>query len=147
MADAVSTIVILDNAYDYVVHLTNISDGTGESLVNKVDKSALAVALPVAGAAAAEAVALDLQQADWNVQGFTSVRLFWDHAADSTMAVFSGNGYKDFRGKGDLQNLNMTSGLKDPKTADSTGDVLLTTAGTVSGNTYDITLWFKKRAV
>ena len=41
MADTVTTQTITDTSgIKYVVKLTNLSDGTGETLVNKVDASA-----------------------------------------------------------------------------------------------------------
>ena len=41
MADAVTSTTILDSDKDFIVQLTNVSDGTGESAVAKVDVSAL----------------------------------------------------------------------------------------------------------
>ncbi len=141
MADAVSSIVVLDNAYQHVVFLNSLSDGTGESLVKKVDKSAIAVAF-----GGAEATALDIERIDWSITGFTSVKLFWDHAADSAGPVLLGSGSLDFTGRGRLRGgMLSTSGLQDPKTADSTGDILLTSSATSGGN-YAITLWLAKRA-
>lgn len=140
MADAVTTNVIVENDTHYVVHLTNISDGTGESAVVKVDKSAIAVARD-----GAEAGSLDIEQVRWNIQGMTSVRLLWDHTTDDLALVLSGSGYDDFRGQdGGVMNLAKTGGLKDPRSAGATGDILLTTNGAVSGGSYDITLWLRK---
>ena len=42
MADAVSTTTIVDDDKRLLVQLTNLSDGTGEDAVNKVDVSGLA---------------------------------------------------------------------------------------------------------
>jgi hypothetical protein len=140
MADAVTTNVIFQNAYHYIVHLTNISDGTGESNVIKVDKSALTVAQD-----GAEAAAVDIEQCRWAIQGMNSVRLSWDHNTDDMALVLSGSGYDDFRGldKGAI-GITQTSGLKDPRSTGGTGDLLLTTNGQASGSTYDITLWIRK---
>ena len=126
MADTVTTKVLSTGPRYSVVHLTNISDGTGESLVAKVDISTLLLSngLPCTKTA--------LKEAQWSIQGFTSVRLYWDHTTDDTMAILGqGCGYLDF---GDLGNLG------DPVSAGGTGDILLTTGGAVSGATYDITL-------
>lgn len=139
MADAVASNVILDNPYHYVVFLNSLSDGTGESLVVKADKSAIGVA-----GDGIEALALDVMKIDWVITGFTSVKLFWDHAADSTLAILVGSGSLDYTGRGLVIDMPRTSGLKDPKTADSTGDVLLTSTAT-SGGMYAITLWLAKR--
>ena len=43
MADAVATQTIQDNGSTAIFRFTNVSDGTGESAVTKIDVSALAV--------------------------------------------------------------------------------------------------------
>lgn len=138
MADAVTSNVILNSNKHYVIHLTNISDGTGEAAVIKVDKSTLLAS------DGAEPASLDILQARWAVQGFTSVRILWDHTTDDTGLVLSGSGYDDFTQLIDDTRLKNTAGLADPRSSGATGDILLTTAGTTSGNTYDITLWIFK---
>jgi len=139
MADAVTTNKIIETATHYVVHLTNISDGTGESAVVKVDKSAIEVASD-----GAEPNSLDIEEVRWAIQGFTSVRILWDHTTDDLALVLCGSGYDDFTGKGRIPGFTGTSGLKDPRSAGGTGDILLTTNGGSSGATYDITLWLRK---
>lgn len=141
-ADAVTKVVIADTATHYVIHLTNISDGTNESAVVKADKSAIAVATD-----GVEANSLDIEQVRWNIQGFTSVRLLWDHTTDDVAMALGGSGYDDFRGlDGGVKGLSRTLGLQDPRSAGGTGDLLLTTVGGSSGSTYDITIWLKKAA-
>jgi hypothetical protein len=125
MADAVSTTVIRNDYNFYTVHLTNLSDGTGESAVVKVDKSTISP----------EPTSLALASARWNIQGFTKVQLLWDHTTDVTIMLLSGSGYEDF---------DTLGGSKQDVGTGGTGDVLLTTTGTTSGNTYDITLAFRK---
>ena len=68
MADAVTSQTLSDGGKTAVVKLTNISDGTGESSVAKVDVSALTNDIDLipyigieAGAAAAEAVNVHYQ--------------------------------------------------------------------------------------
>jgi hypothetical protein len=134
MADAVTTSTIHDGRNRIVVHLTNISDGTGETNVAKIDKSAIGVASD-----GGEADALDLESVRWCIQGMTSVRLLWDHGTDVVACLLSGSGFEDFLEAGGVKKDSGTVG-------DGTGDVLLTTNGAVSGGTYDITLSFAKRA-
>lgn len=142
MADTVTSNVIYQDAKQYVVHLTSLSDGTGETNVVKVDKSTLTA---VGGA---EPTALDIERVDYTVTGFTSVKFNWDHGTDSPALLLTGSGSKDFTGcEGGmriLRDVERTSGLQDPKTADSTGDLLLTSSAT-SGGAYAITLWLSKR--
>lgn len=138
MADAVTTNVLLNDDKNYVVHLTCVGDGTGETNVVKVDKSTL---LALGGA---EPTALDIDRVDYTIVAFTSVKITWDHATDSPGLVLTGSGTKDFTGIGILRDKRRTSGLQDPKTADSTGDVLLTSSATANAS-YAITLWLTKR--
>lgn len=135
MADAVTNRTISDSADEIIVHLTNISDATGESAVVKIDKSTLTTT------DGAEPNSLDILEVRWNIQGFTSVRILWDHTTDDTALVLSGSGYDDFRGSG--YNVAL-KGLADPRSSGDTGDILLTTAGAFSGATYDITLRCRK---
>lgn len=125
MADTVDSKVIFAGTRKRVVKFTNISDGTGESAVVKVDISALT------GPDGTPPTAVKVMEILWSIQGFTSVRLHWDHTTDDEIAVLTGTGYMDFTGVG---------GLMDPRSAGGTGDIVLTTANTTAGNTYDITL-------
>lgn len=129
MPDVVDTIVVRNSPRAYTARWTNVSDGTGESAVIKVDISTLIGPLP--GVAP---TAVKLEEIRWNIQGFNSVRLFWDHTTDDEICVLSGVGYACYSDSG---------GLMDPRSAGGTGDVLLTTAGAASGNTYDITAVFR----
>ena len=126
MADTVTTKVISGGARYSIVHLTGISDGTGESLVTKVDISTLTLSngLPATKSA--------LVEVQWSIQGFSSVRLYWNHTTDDTMCVLgNGNGYMEFGALGQLA---------DPASAGGTGDILLTSVGATTTATYDITL-------
>lgn len=126
MADTVDTLVQLNGKRRYIVRLTNVSDGTGESAVAKITKSGLT---NLAGAVPSKLIVEDIQ---WSIQGFSSVRLFWDHTTPDEIAVLApGNGYRSFEEAG---------GLIDPGSAGGTGNITLTTAGAVSGATYDILL-------
>ena len=142
MADAVTKKTLVDDAVFYAIILTNVSDGTGESAVVKADKSAIAVARD-----GAEAASLDLVYAKWSCVGM-QVRLLWDHNVDDLMIILDGQGEENFGvptqhsgGKW------MTQALADPRSTNTpagTGDVLLTTVGHTSGDTYYIKLVFEK---
>lgn len=126
MADTVDTNVVFSGTRRYIVRLTNISDGTGESGVVKVDKSTLVNSNGV------EPQALNVESIQSNIQGFSSVRLFWDHTTDDEIDVLpAGSMFRDYSQGGVL---------KDPRSTGGTGDIILTTAGAISGATYDITL-------
>lgn len=150
MADAVTARILVDTPTQTVVHLTCVSDATGEAAVIKADKSALAFCngIVTAGvrAARAEAAALEIEAVRWNIQGFTSVKIAWDHTADDTALVLSGGGYEDFTGPGDLRGCAVTGLLTDPRSAGGTGDIVLTSVGATATATYDITLYLRKAA-
>jgi hypothetical protein len=129
MADAVDTLVLANTRRKYVVRLMNVSDGTGESAVVKIDKSALT------GPNGLEPSKLVVEKIDYTCDGMTA-RLYWDHTTDDEIAVCAGQGCFDFRDAG---------GLIDPGSAGGTGDILLTTNGHTSGDSYTIVLWLRKK--
>lgn len=126
MTDTVDSKVVFAGNRRYVVRLTNISDGTGEADVVKVDVSTLI------GPDGTAPTYTAIEEIQWSINGFTSVRLEWDATTDDEIAVLgTGNGYFNFRSAGSLV---------DPRSSGTTGDILLTTAGNVAGATYDITI-------
>lgn len=132
MADTVDSQVVFSGPRRYVVKLTNISDGTGESAVVKVDKSALT------GPAGGAPGRLVLEEISWDIQGFTSIRLHWDATTDDEIVVLGpGSGQMSWAGVG---------GLVDPASTGTTGDIILTTNGHSSGDTYTITLVVRLKA-
>jgi hypothetical protein len=131
MADAVATQVLFENARDYVAKFTNVSDGTGESAVVKVDASALTPA----------ASDLDILKMEYATDGM-AVRVLFDATADVVAWLIPANqsGCIDFR---DFP----PGGLLNNAGAGKTGDILFTTVGHTSGDTYSIILHCKKRAL
>lgn len=126
MADVVDTLVLQTGSKrTYCARFTNVSDGTGEAAVVKVDLSALI------GPNGRAPLSTSVMEMRWNIQGFTSVRLFWAHTTPDEITVLSGNGYVDYTDFG---------GLADPRTAGGTGNITITTAGAAAGATYDISL-------
>jgi hypothetical protein len=131
MADAVTTRVQVNGARNYEATFTNISDGTGESAVVKIDKSTLVNELGL------EPDTLSIVRVSWSIQGFTSVRILFDHTTDDVVFICAaGNGYWEETMQG--------GPIRDPDTTGGTGDILFTTAGAVSGATYTITLQVRK---
>ena len=139
MADAAVVRTLVDNGREIIVHLMCVSDGTGETGVVKIDKSAIAQA-----ADGAEADSLDLAWIRWAVQGFSSVRLLHDHTTDDLLFICSGNGYEDFIGAQGEREAGVVATANDPRSAGATGDVLLTSVGAAANATYDITVAFRK---
>lgn len=125
MTDTVTTNTIFSGRRKLSLQLTNLSDGTGESAVIKVDKSGLETFEEL------EPSKLVVEEITWSISGFTAVELYWDHTADDALAKMAGNGYVDYRSVG---------GLVDPGSTGGTGDILLTTIGAAADATYDITI-------
>ena len=127
MADAVTTQTIIDGERNCVMKFTNVSDGTGESAVAKVDVSALAS--NAAGVACSEVRVMRISHA---IVGM-SVQLFFDATSNVLLAELaeSSNGHMEFQDFGGIPN-NAGSG--------KTGDILFTTKGHSSGDTYSIVL-------
>jgi hypothetical protein len=127
MADAVTTQTIIDGERNCVIKFTNVSDGTGESAVAKVDVSALAS--NSAGVSCSEVRVMRVSHA---IVGM-SVQMFLDASSNVLLMELaeSSNGHMDFKDFGGLPN-NAGSG--------KTGDILFTTKGHSSGDTYSIVL-------
>lgn len=130
MADAVTTQVLYESPVEYVVKLTNLSDGTGESDVNKVDVSALAPATNF----------LVLEEIIYATDGM-SARLEWDATTDVPFWVCPPN----HAARIDFRKMGLAgTGNSNNAGAGVTGDVFLTTVGHSSGDSYVIILMFRK---
>lgn len=128
MADVVTSQVTIDGERNYVITLTNLSDGTGEAAVKKVDVTTMH---PVP-------TSLRLEK----VQG--------DVAGMNVALLFGGNTKQKFLELSDSQvDMDMTEegGLPDPKVTGFDGCVYLTTANQASGSSYTLHLHFKKKYV
>jgi hypothetical protein len=127
MADAITSQTIIDGERNCVMKFTNVSDGTGESAVVKVDVSALTANSE--GTSCSEVRVMRISHA---IVGM-SVQLFLNASTNVLLVELaeSSNGHMDFKDFGGLPN-NAGSG-KD-------GDILFTTKGHSSGDTYSITL-------
>ena len=131
MADAVTSQTIQDGVKNVVMKFTNISDGTGESAVAKVDVSAL-----TAGPNGETCTGVTIEEIWWQCIGM-KVSLFWDATSNVIIMQLGENqsGHQDFRDFGGLTN-NSGSG--------KTGDVLFTTVGHSSADNYSIILSMRK---
>ena len=124
MADAVTSQKIIDGPKKVVYKFTNISDGTGEAAVLKVDVSGLSGAPGT----------VKITKIQYEIVGM-SVQLLWDATTDVVILVMQSAGYLDFTHFGGIPN-TLASGY--------TGDILLTTTGHTAGDTYTIILEMEK---
>ena len=127
MADAVTSQTIIDGERNCIIKFTNVSDGSGESAVAKVDVSALTT--NAAGVACSEVRVMRVSHA---IVGM-SVQMFLNASSNVLLMELaeSSNGHMDFKDFGGLPN-NAGSGKN--------GDILFTTKGHSSGDTYSIVL-------
>ena len=131
MADVVTSQTIQDGARQVVMSFTNVSDGTGEGAVKKVDVSALE-SDPMTGAACD---GVTLQSVTFSNVGM-SVKLLWDATTD-VLCLHLPADYADTLDFGD-------GGLKNNSGSGKTGDIMLTTVGHGSGDAYTVTLTMTK---
>ena len=130
MADIVTTQVLSDTSgVKYVAKLTNISDGSGESLVKKIDASTTTFMTADGNRKIAKIW--------WSVnttKANASVELVWDGDTNATAILLNGQGYWDLRTAGNEIINNATT---------PTGDVLLSTRDFVVGDNYTILVEFR----
>ena len=121
MADNVSSQTILDGPRNAVMKFTNLSDGTGEAAVLKVDVSTLF------GAPGS----VSIKRITYDVSGM-AVTLLWDATTDVRIVDLGSNtGVLDFSAFG---------GIPNTKATGYTGDILLTTSGHTLNDSYTIIL-------
>ena len=130
MADVVTTQTISDTSgVKYVTKITNFSDGTGETLVKKVDASELTF-MTEDGNRKISKIWFSINTSN----GKSGVELIWSGVTNSTALFLSGQGHFDFRPAGDeIPNNSITP----------TGDVLLSTKNFANGDNYTIIVEFR----
>ena len=131
MADTVTSQTIQDGVKVAVMKFTNVSDGSGESAVTKVDVSALG-----SGADGSTCTGVAIQKIWWQCIGM-KVRMFFDATSDAFIIELGENqsGHHDYSEFGGLKN-NAGSGV--------TGDIDFTTVGHSSADTYTVILMMRK---
>ena len=132
MADAVTSQTLIDGPNKAVMKFTNVSDGTGESAVVKVDVSALAASAD--GDSCSEVV---IERIWWQCIGM-KVKILFDATSDQFCIELGENqsGDHDYSSFGGLTN-NAGTG--------KTGDIAFTTVGHTSGDTYTVILYMRKK--
>jgi hypothetical protein len=126
MADAVTSQIIFDGTRTAVMKFTNISDGTGETGVLKVDVSALT------GFQGQTCTGVNIVNLDAITVGM-GVDLLWDASTDVICYTIGADQFVSF-------DFNRFGGLSNNAGAGKTGDLLFTTVGASSGDRYTIVL-------
>lgn len=122
MADAVSSQTLFDGKRKTIIKLTNISDGTGEVAVKKIDVSALS---PVAASVRINKI--------WYMTEGMAIRIFWDATTNVPALLLPQN-------QSDTLDFDSVGGIQNNAGAGVTGDILFTTVGHTAGDTYTVIL-------
>lgn len=130
MADAVTSQVVFDGTRTAVMKFTNVSDGTGESGVVKVDVSALT------GFQGQACTSVNITKLDASTVGM-GVDILWDATTDVVCYTLGSDQFVSF-------DFNHFGGITNNAGAGKTGDVLFTTIGAASGDRYTIVLEMTK---
>ena len=134
MADAVASQTLFDGERMAIMKFTDISDGTGESKVLKVDVSALT---PSAAGGACDGVTITKIHA--STHGM-EVQIYWDATTDVLCWAVPQNSQYTW-------DWEKFGGLTNNAGAGKTGDVLFSTADASAGDTYAIVLEMVKHYV
>jgi len=122
MADAVTSQTLADGARNAVMKFTNISDGTGESAVTKVDVSALS------GAPASVRIN-KMTVATFGM----GVDILWDATADVLAFHVPADTVEEY-------DFSAFGGITNNAGSGKTGDIQFTTVGATAGDRYSIIL-------
>ena len=128
MADAVTSTTLSDSDRSVVIQLTNTSDGSGEAAVNKVDVSGLATR----STDSATCTGVRLAKIVYSTFGM-SVKLLWDATANTICWDLNSDYTTD-------EDFSEFGGIRNTSGSGKTGDILLTTTGHSSGDSYVIVL-------
>ena len=130
MADTVTTQTIADTSgVKFVANLTNFSDGTGETLVKKIDASEVTFMTEDANRKISRVwYSINTSNAK------SGVEIIWDGDTNATAMLLGGNGYFDLRTAGNEISNNAVT---------PTGDVLLSTKNFALGDNYTIIIEFR----
>tara|TARA_R100000908_G_scaffold54883_1_gene30149 strand:- start:994 stop:1401 length:408 start_codon:yes stop_codon:yes gene_type:complete len=132
MADLVTSQTIQDGAKVAILKFTNVSDGTGEAAVVKVDVSALG-SDPLTGKACTAVVVSRIQFVTYKMD----VKIEFD-ATTNTLIAYLPENYSD-----DLDYRDF-SGIPNNAGSGKTGDIVFTTTGAASGDAYSIVMTVNK---
>jgi len=132
MADAVATQTIQDGGKTAIFRFTNVSDGTGESAVTKIDVSGLS-SDPMSGAACS---GVTIQKIYYSTIGM-GVKIFFDASTD----VLAWQLNADWSDAIDFTDF---TGIPNNAGSGKTGDVQFTTVGHSSADVYSIVMQVSK---
>ena len=131
MADAVTSQTIQDGEKTAVLKFTNVSDGTGESAVKKVDVSALAK-----NSAGQTCTTVSVARIYWATRGM-GINLEFDASTNVLLTGLPADSTGD-------EYYDLFTGIPNNAGSGVTGDIDFTTVAHSSGDTYSIILVLNK---
>ena len=131
MADAVTSQTIIDGDKHAVMKFTNVSDGTGESAVKKVDVSALQ-----ANNSGDACTSVSVARIYWATRGM-GVNLEFDASTNVLLTGLPADSTGD-------EYYDLFTGIPNNAGSGVTGDIDFTTVAHSSGDTYSIILVLNK---
>ena len=129
MADSVQTQIIYNGPRNLIVSLVNFSDGTGETLVKKVDAASTTYAVPP-GSGNVPGTHLKISRIEYSISG-GAVKLYWDATTATPLMLLGAAGTIDLDEHYQIPNSLPTG---------ATGSILLSTVGFTSSSGYTILL-------
>ena len=131
MADTVTSQTIQDGEKTAVLKFTNVSDGTGESAVKKVDVSALTT-----NSAGETCTSVSASRIYWACRGM-GVNIEFDATSNVLITGLPSDSTGD-------EYYDIFTGIPNNAGSGKTGDIDFTTVGHSSGDTYSIILVLTK---
>lgn len=136
MADVVSSQIIQNGPRNIIVKFTNLSDGTGESGVTKVDATSSGpYGVLVKGQTFYPGIHLTVWMIEYDVKAM-GLRIQWAASSAQDMVNL---GPENGRMKFDF-----FAGLTVPVIAGATGSILFTTTGAMVNSSYSVIMHLKK---
>ncbi len=137
MADIVTVQTLANAARFLVMRFTDVSDGTGESGVLKVDATDPANGWVVQGQTLVPGTSLKITKVAYACRGM-KLRMQWQATAPEDVLVLGGFNTLEFDDIGVIQNPGPVA------LPGATGSILFTTVGAESGDSYSVDLWMTK---
>jgi hypothetical protein len=136
MADIVVTTIMEQGPQNAIVRCTNVSDGTGEAGVKKVDASATGpLGVSFKGQTFYPGIHLTIREVEYDVKAM-GLRIQWDATTAQDALALGGFGKMKFEKFGGLI---VPSGLTG-----ATGSILFTTTGAMPNSSYSVILHLRK---
>lgn len=136
MADAVTSQLIANGPRNWGYVFTNLSDGTGEAGVVKVDGSATGpLGVVIGGATIYPAQHIKITEIEYDIKGM-ALEIIWDATSSQNAIVLGGFGKMHFREFGGLAAVSSAGVLL----VGATGKIKFTTLGAMPNSAYTVYL-------